>query len=99
MSVMQDLYHSEINFAVSTFWDGGFRVKLGDEVNGFRAETTCNRWGEVEPWLLSSAIEHFPDSLFAEMYRDGLHVWLEAFPKQGDETTVPTPEKQANTTT
>ncbi len=70
MSVLQDLYHSEINFAVSTFWDGGFFVKLGDEMNGFAAEANFNRWGEVEPWLINAAIEHFPDSFFAELYRD-----------------------------
>lgn len=76
MSVLQDLYHSEINFTVSTFWDGGFDVKLGDPRNGFVAQTNCNRWGMVEPWLIAAAIEHFPDSLFARMYRDGIHAWL-----------------------
>jgi hypothetical protein len=78
MSVLQDLYHSEINFSISTFWDGGFDVKLGDPANGYVAETTVDRWGMVEPWLSSAAIEHFPKSLFAEMYRDGKHAWLTA---------------------
>jgi hypothetical protein len=44
-----------------------------------RAGTVTPRlryWGEVEPWLRDKAIEHFPDSLFARMYRDGLSVWL-----------------------
>lgn len=76
MSVFQDLYHSEINFSVSTFWDGGYDVKLGDEINGIRAEMSVDRWGQVEPWLTQAAIKHFPNSLFAKMYRDGLHVWL-----------------------
>ena len=76
MSVMQDLYHSEINFSVSTFWDGGFDVKLGDNTNGFVAESNFDRWGMVEPWLIAQAVEHFPDSLFAEMYRDGVHAFL-----------------------
>lgn len=76
MSVFQDLYHSEINFRVSTFWDEGFHVELGDEANGFKADATFNRWGEVEPWLIKAAIEHFPKSLFAQMYRDGKHAWL-----------------------
>lgn len=76
MSVFQDLYHSEINFRVSTFWDAGFHVELGDETNGFKAEATFNRWGEVEPWLIQAAIEHFPKSLFAQMYRDGKSAWL-----------------------
>lgn len=76
MSVIQDLYSSEINFSVSTFWDGGFDVKLGDHVNGFRGETCVERRGQVEPWLTEQAIRHFPDSLFAKVYRDGLTVWL-----------------------
>lgn len=76
MSVLQDLYDSEINFTVSTFWDGGFDVKLGDAMNGFVAEERFRRWGEVEAWLKDKAIEHFPNSLFAKIYRDGLNVWL-----------------------
>lgn len=77
MSVVQDLYHSEINFSVSTFWDQGYEVKLGDHMNGFVAETNVDRWGQVEPWLMQAAVKHFPESLFAKMYRDGLHVWLD----------------------
>jgi hypothetical protein len=38
MSIMQRLYDSEINATMSSFWDDGFYVKLGDEMNGFRAE-------------------------------------------------------------
>lgn len=71
MSVFQDLYDSEINFSISTMWDGGFDVKLGDDINGFKAETTVNRFGEVEPWLTEAAIKHRPHSTFARMYRDG----------------------------
>lgn len=76
MSVFQDLYHSEINFTVSTFWDGGFDVKLGDEMNGYVAQTNVNRFGQVEPWLIEQTIQHFPKSLFTRMYRDHMHVWL-----------------------
>jgi hypothetical protein len=77
MSVFQDLYHSEINFSVSTFWDGGFDVRLGDEMSGFKASATIDRWGQIEPWLTAEAIKAFPKSIFALMYRDGLHVWLD----------------------
>ena len=76
MSVFQDLYHSEINFSISTMWDGGFDVSLGDEMNGFVAETNVKRFGMVEPWLIAAVIEHFPDSMFAKMYRDGKHGWM-----------------------
>jgi hypothetical protein len=30
-----------------------------------------DRWGDVEPWFRAKALEHYPDSLFALMYRDG----------------------------
>jgi hypothetical protein len=35
MSIMQRLYDSEINAVMSSFYDDGFYVKLGDEMNGF----------------------------------------------------------------
>jgi hypothetical protein len=54
----------------------GIDVKLGDRVNGFVAEDRVQYGGQVEPWLRDKAIEHFPDSLFARMYWDGLSVWL-----------------------
>jgi hypothetical protein len=37
-SVIQRLYDSEINFRVSCFYDDGFHVELGDNLNGIRAE-------------------------------------------------------------
>ena len=41
---MQRLYYSEINFTVSSFSDDEFYVKLGDEMNGYRAEGLCKTW-------------------------------------------------------
>jgi hypothetical protein len=37
------LYAREINCGCETFWDGGMRVWIGDEINGIRAETAINR--------------------------------------------------------
>ncbi len=68
MSVMQDLYDSEINFSVSTFWDGGFDVGLGDEMNSFVAKAAIDDWTGVEDWLKEKAIKHFPKSVFAAKY-------------------------------
>ncbi len=48
MSIMQRLYDREINAVVYSFWDCGFRMYLGDELNGYRAEGQCSTWGEVE---------------------------------------------------
>jgi len=30
------IYDSEINFKIQCFWDTGFDVYLGDELNGFK---------------------------------------------------------------
>jgi hypothetical protein len=65
MNVLQELYDSEINVTVSSFWDGGFQVKLGDPMNGYVAETRVGSWTEAEQWLRETAAEIYPDSIFA----------------------------------
>jgi len=69
IDVLQELYDSEINFDISTLWDGGVDWKLGDEMNGYKAEGNgCT----VESAILSTAmaaLQHFPDSDFAKRFR------------------------------
>jgi hypothetical protein len=31
-------YDAEVNFAIDTFWDGGFHARHGDPMNGWTAE-------------------------------------------------------------
>lgn len=69
MNVFQDLYDSEINFKISTFWDGGFDLWLGDDLNGYQAEGCVRTWDEVEKWFIDAAIKHYPDSVFARDYK------------------------------
>ena len=69
MSICQELYDSEINFKVSSFWDGGFDVWIGDDLNGFRSQDCLRTWAEVEEWLKAEAIVHWPESVFAKMHR------------------------------
>ncbi|WP_276200654.1 hypothetical protein [Chelatococcus sp. XZ-Ab1] len=59
-SLYQELYDLEINFEVSTFWDLGFRVRLGDDMNGWKEERQVRTWAEVEPALADMATRHFP---------------------------------------
>ena len=40
IAALQALDNREINFQPSTFWDGGFTARLGDEMNGFAAQGT-----------------------------------------------------------
>jgi hypothetical protein len=49
---------------ITSFWDDGFYVRLGDEMNGFRAEARCDTWAEVERRLDRQARIHYPDSAF-----------------------------------
>ena len=63
--VIDALYDSEINCSVSTFWDGGFTVKLGDEMKGFLAERDCKTSHEAAEYLDQAAREHYPESTYA----------------------------------
>lgn len=63
--VMQALYASEINCSVSTFWDGGYEWKLGDEMNGFLAEGNEKTPSLVAVRLHQAAVQYYPDSLYA----------------------------------
>ena len=64
MNILQRLYDSEINFSISTFWDDGFEVKLGDGMNGFVAEANVQNFAEVKHWLTKQVERHYPNSLF-----------------------------------
>jgi hypothetical protein len=60
-----EIGQSEINAWITSFWDEGFYVRLGDEMNGFRAEGHCITWNEVERWLDEQARIYYPDSVYA----------------------------------
>ena len=68
--ILNDLHDSEINFHLSCFFDGGFTVKIGDEMNGFAFSGTASRVEDAVEWLRIRAMEHYPDSLFAKTYRE-----------------------------
>lgn len=63
--VPERLCQSEINFSLSSFWDGGWTVKLGDEMNGFREEASIQDYWDALKWLDEKAREHYPESLYA----------------------------------
>lgn len=69
MDALQQLYDSEINFTVSTFWDGGFDWKLGDEMNGFKATGCEDNIHDVLIALADAAVKHYPTSDFAKWHR------------------------------
>lgn len=55
--VMQRLYNSEINCGLSSFWDGGWTVWIGDELNGRHAEALFDHvdFDKIPQWLLDQA--------------------------------------------
>lgn len=54
---LEHLYRREINCGLSSFWDGGWDVWIGDELNGYRAEGNVNTLAEAAPWLRKHAAE------------------------------------------
>lgn len=66
---LQALYDSEINFEISTFWDGGFEWKLGDHMNGYEAEGWAKTMADALDQMIRAAIEKWPESLFARNIR------------------------------
>jgi hypothetical protein len=42
-TVLPALYERQLNCSISCFWDSGWDVKLGDELNGFVAEGNVSK--------------------------------------------------------
>jgi hypothetical protein len=58
--VLQDLYDSEINVAISWLWDGGIDIGLGDELNGYVADGQVRTVAEAAAWLRDHACPALP---------------------------------------
>lgn len=69
MSVMQDLYDSDINVHLASRRNGGWRVRIGDADGETALETYAESWQEVERWVTDQAVARFPNSEFAAKYR------------------------------
>lgn len=63
-SVLRALYACEINCGLSSFWDGGWRVWIGDEMNGRDAQADFDRGevGLIGHWLLEAAAHLYPSA-------------------------------------
>lgn len=64
-SVPQELHDSEINGSISWFFDSCWVAKLGDDLNGFKAEAHCESFDEAVQWLHEEAMHRFPNSGYA----------------------------------
>ena len=60
MKRLNILRNSEINFEIKVFYDCGFDVQLGDEMNGYKAKKTCSSIEESEEFLWKMAQIFYP---------------------------------------
>ena len=65
---LQALYDSKINFQISAFYDEGITWKLGDEVNGFKAEGQARTMKIAVLDLVQAAMRLYPESEFSAMH-------------------------------
>ncbi len=72
--VLQEIYNAEINLSLSSFWDAGFTVKIGDESNGWGVpylqvlSDATNKINYVVSALAYWIYTEMPKSEFTEWY-------------------------------
>lgn len=64
-AILAALYAHEINVGLQSFWDGGWDVWIGDEMNGKRCETTfmdrdMGVSTDIPAWLVEQAERIYP---------------------------------------
>ena len=67
-TIMAALHDSKINGDVSWFFDGVWKVKLGDPYNGFVADAVVYTPEEAAEWLRANAVRRYQHSQFARLY-------------------------------
>jgi hypothetical protein len=67
-TIIAALHESEINGAVSWFYDGHWTVQLGDAANGVVAEVVRQQSKEAAEWLRANAVRRYPHSEFAGQF-------------------------------
>ena len=67
-TIIAALHDSEINGEVSWFFDGVWRVRLGDAMNGYDAEAVVSSASEAAEWLRANAVRRYPASEFAKLF-------------------------------
>ena len=67
--IIQGLHDSEINGGLTWLYDGAWHVWLGTDADSPEAAANVSSLREAAEWLRVKAVEHYPDSEFAEMYR------------------------------
>lgn len=68
LGLLQSLYDSEINCALSSFWDSGVHWQLGDYSNGYVEDGNAETFAKAIDELARAAIRRYPDSAFAKQH-------------------------------
>ncbi len=66
MSVLQELFDSEINFELLARCGGGFEWRLGDDINGYVDSDVGETLDEALEQLTKAALNEYPESVFAK---------------------------------
>ena len=66
--ILISLYASGINISISWIWDDDIDVKLGDPVNGYKAEGKVGTVIEIGDWLRYQAFRYYLSSEFARQF-------------------------------
>ena len=56
------MHKNEMNFSIEAFYDGGFTVRLGDDMNGFKDSANAGDFGEIPRMLLAMCKKHYPNT-------------------------------------
>ncbi|HEY3911729.1 MAG TPA: hypothetical protein VGM07_17855 [Stellaceae bacterium] len=67
-AIIAALHDSEINGEVSWFYDGVWRVRLGDSDKAIAAEATLGSADGAAEWLRANPVRRYPHSEFARLY-------------------------------
>lgn len=59
-SVLAALYAHEINVGMQSFYDEGYSLWIGDEMNGEKADTVLSDPNEIGPWFVKTAEDYYP---------------------------------------
>jgi hypothetical protein len=66
VDVLDDLYGSEINCGIQSFWDGHWSAWLGDDMNGRVVAEHALKFDEIATWLDKQARKFYPNSTYAK---------------------------------
>lgn len=50
-AILERCYAAEVNVTLSSFWDDGWCISIGDDINGFKARMYSKSLDDAAIWL------------------------------------------------